>query len=90
MAFCTDVNECLKKKPGDKDVCPKHTVCRNNQGSYNCVCRKHYLPTNTSAQIGRDVREVEKTYGPEDYTITVSNLAGKAFSGQFGPHFFIC
>ena len=46
MSFVPDVNECLKTKPGEKSVCPEHTVCRNTQGSYNCVCRKHYTKTN--------------------------------------------
>ena len=34
----------MEHKGRNKTLCPKHTVCRNTQGSYTCRCRKHYSP----------------------------------------------
>ena len=43
------MNECIEAKKTNTTLCPKHTICRNTQGSYECHCRRHYKPTGESS-----------------------------------------
>ncbi|KAK6969982.1 fibrillin-3, partial [Biomphalaria glabrata] len=61
--YCVDTNECIVNGTGSESVCPEHSDCENNVGSYTCTCLPGYRLDPKNSSLCKDVDEcAEKTH----------------------------
>ncbi|KAI8778024.1 fibrillin-3, partial [Biomphalaria glabrata] len=61
--YCVDKNECFSNGTESESVCPEHSDCENNVGSYTCTCLPGYRLDPKNSSLCKDVDEcAEKTH----------------------------
>ena len=53
MALCTDINECFME-----NECPPEAQCRNEIGSYTCLCPEGFVNDDINGCVGRQLLTV--------------------------------
>uniref|UniRef100_A0A2C9LNB0 EGF-like domain-containing protein n=1 Tax=Biomphalaria glabrata TaxID=6526 RepID=A0A2C9LNB0_BIOGL len=63
LKYFSDKNECFSNGTESESVCPEHSDCENNVGSYTCTCLPGYRLDPKNSSLCKDVDEcAEKTH----------------------------